>query len=248
VSNIAATLRSARERRGWSREALAYHSGVSFSGITQIESGRRTDVRLGSLLALAGALSVSVDYLVGAAPTPPPLFEHLALFYESDEDLLAAVTTFFSEGTGSSEVLLVLTTEPRIRLLRDTLGATAGEIAYVASSSWWHSPMELLQNLRSFLNERLEAGASWARIVSDPPWTGLASAEVAAWIRFESILNLVFAGAPLTFGCAYNARSTPRRVLLGAQRTHPEIVRSDGSGESSQYRAPEDYLIAYPAR
>ena len=56
ASRIAATLKTARDRLGWSREALAYHSGVSWSAISQIESGRRKDVRLTSLSALADAL------------------------------------------------------------------------------------------------------------------------------------------------------------------------------------------------
>ena len=56
-------LRAARARAGWSRETLAHHSGVSWSAIAQIESGRRRDVRLSSLSALADALGVSVDEL-----------------------------------------------------------------------------------------------------------------------------------------------------------------------------------------
>ena len=56
ASRIGESLKAARERLGWSREALAYHSGVSWSAIAQIESGRRKDVRLSSLSALAEAL------------------------------------------------------------------------------------------------------------------------------------------------------------------------------------------------
>ena len=63
--SIAAALRRAREDRGWSREDLAHHSGVSYGAIAQIETGRRTDVRLRSLVALADALGVSVDALLG---------------------------------------------------------------------------------------------------------------------------------------------------------------------------------------
>ena len=81
-SRIGETLRAARVRLGWSREALAYHAGMSWTAIAQIESGRRQDVRLSSLTALATALSVSVDYLIGAGPISPPLLEHLVLARE----------------------------------------------------------------------------------------------------------------------------------------------------------------------
>jgi DNA-binding XRE family transcriptional regulator len=63
--SIAAALRRTREQRGWSREELALHSGVSYGAIAQIESGRRVDVRLKSLVALADALGVSLDELAG---------------------------------------------------------------------------------------------------------------------------------------------------------------------------------------
>jgi DNA-binding XRE family transcriptional regulator len=63
--SIAAVLRRTREERGWSREELAVHSGVSHAAIAQIESGRRVDVRLRSLVALADALGVSLDELAG---------------------------------------------------------------------------------------------------------------------------------------------------------------------------------------
>lgn len=55
ASRVGAALRLARVRVGWSREALAYHSGMSGAAIAQIESGRRQDIRLSTLAALAGA-------------------------------------------------------------------------------------------------------------------------------------------------------------------------------------------------
>jgi DNA-binding XRE family transcriptional regulator len=68
--SIAEALRRTREARGWSREELAMHSGVSYGAIAQIETGRRNDVRLRSLVALADALGVSLDELAGR-PTDP---------------------------------------------------------------------------------------------------------------------------------------------------------------------------------
>src|SRR5687767_1053271 len=98
-SRIAATLRAARGRLGWSRETLAHHSGVSWSGIAQIESGRRKDVRLSTLSALANALDVSIDYLIGSAKiTAPQLLEHRLLTYGSDDEYLASAIPFFNEG------------------------------------------------------------------------------------------------------------------------------------------------------
>src|ERR1700724_3000303 len=114
-SRIGEALKASRARLGWSREALAYHSGVSWSAIAQIESGRRKDVRLSSLSALAGALGVSVDYLIGTAATiTPNLLEHRALTYGSDEEFLTGTIPFLNEGIESSHCLLSVTTQARI--------------------------------------------------------------------------------------------------------------------------------------
>src|SRR3954469_24130662 len=92
---IGTSLRAARERLGWSREALAYHAGVSWSAIAQIETGRRTDIRLSSLSALARALGLSIDHLVGHPARPAaPTLEHQALVYGSDTEFLSAVIPF----------------------------------------------------------------------------------------------------------------------------------------------------------
>jgi len=113
-SRIGASLKAARARLGWSRETLAHHSGVSWSAIAQIESGRRKDVRLSSLSAFARALGVSVDYLIGSATaTAPRLLEHRLLTYGSDEAYLAAATPFFAEGMERSDSLLAVTTRTR---------------------------------------------------------------------------------------------------------------------------------------
>src|SRR5881296_1316304 len=85
--NLAGRVRSARERLGWSRETLAHHAGLSWAAISQIEAGRRTAVRAGTLDALAQALGVTTDHLLAREPEKE-LLAHGALMYESAEDLL----------------------------------------------------------------------------------------------------------------------------------------------------------------
>ncbi len=115
-SHIGTSLKAARERAGWSRETLAHHSGVSWSAIAQIESGRRKDVRSSTLSALAEALGVSVDYLIGSATaTAPRLLEHRLLTYGSDEEYLAVAIPFLADGVERSDPLLVVTTEDQTR-------------------------------------------------------------------------------------------------------------------------------------
>jgi transcriptional regulator with XRE-family HTH domain len=52
-----------RQRRGWSRERLAAEANVSLSTVWRLEHGRYP--RVEHLVALADALDVSVDQLLG---------------------------------------------------------------------------------------------------------------------------------------------------------------------------------------
>jgi transcriptional regulator with XRE-family HTH domain len=245
ASRIGESLRAARTRVGWSREALAYHSGVSWSAIAQIESGRRKDVRLSSLSALADALDVSVDYLIGtaAATTAPQLLEHRVFTHGSDEQFLAAAIPFLADGIERSHCLLAVTTAAQTRLLRDALDDRSEHVEFANSADWYRSPKAALNSYRAFVKEKFEAGAGWIRIVGEADWAGSSDAEITAWSRYESMINLAFASAPVTVVCSYDVRSLPAALVADARRTHPEIADGSDATASPMYREPEDFLL-----
>src|SRR5260370_19134201 len=172
TTRIGASLRAARARLGWSRETLAYHSGVSWSAIAQIESGRRKDVRLTSLAALADALEVGVDYLIGttAAMTPPKLLDHRVLTYGSDEEYLAGALPFLAQALERSHVLLAVTTAAQMGLLRDTLDDRSDQVEYADCVDWYRSPNAALDRYRAFVKQRFDEGATRIRIVGEADW------------------------------------------------------------------------------
>ena len=244
-TRVAASLRSARERTGWTREALAHHSGLSWAAISQIESGRRREVRVSSLLALASALGVSVDYLVGGSATvSPELLRHRVLIYDSDDEYLAFSVPFVLEGITRSDCVLAVTSKRQIGLLRDALGDDALHVEFWDSAEWYRSPRGASNGYRTIMQERFGRGAPWIRIIGEPVWSGRSEAEVAAWIRYESLLNLSFAASPATIVCPYDARSVSDRVLAGARRTHPEVAAAGEVTTSAAYREPEDFLLS----
>ena len=240
-----ATLRAARTRLGWTRETLAHHSGVSWSAIAQIESGRRKDVRLSSLSALARALRVSVDYLIGAATaSAPQLLEHRLLTYGSDEEYLASATPFFDEGIERSECLLAVATEERIGLLRDSLADRAGHVEYADSADWYRSPRTAMDRYRIFMDEKLEAGATWIRIMAEIDPGRRSDPEVAAWKRSEAVVNLAFASAPATVICCYDDRTWPADLVADVRRSHPVMASGKTTAVNHEYQGPTDLLIA----
>jgi transcriptional regulator with XRE-family HTH domain len=242
LNGIGGPLKAARERLGWSREALAYHSGVSWSAIAQIESGRRTDVRLSSLSALAAALDVSVDYLTGTPARTQP-FDHRVLTYGSDDEFTAAAVPFLAEGIERSDGLLAVATKPKIGLLRDSLGDNAKYVEFADWADWYRSPSAVLNRYRDFVAQKREAGVPWIRVVGEAGWSGLTDAEVATWTRYESLVNLAFASSPATIVCTYDEQAFPVEVIAEARRTHPVITHGTDTTANSAYREPEDYLL-----
>ena len=243
-SRIGDSLKAARTRLGWSRETLAHHSGVSWSAIAQIESGRRKDVRLSSLSALAEALGVSVDHLIGNSATiGQPFLDHRVLSYASEEELVSTAIPFLTEGIDRSDGLLVVMPGSRNELLRDHLDGASSHVEFVDAAEWYPSPGAALDRYRGFLKQRIDAGASWIRVVGELPLVGRPRAEIAAWTRYESIVNLAFASAPATIVCTYDTEALPRDVVADAHRAHPTVADGSIGTANPSYRDAEDLLL-----
>ena len=245
-TNIGRALRVMREHRGWSRETLAHHAGVSWAAIAQIEAGRRPDPRLSTLMALAEPLGVTVDQLTGRAPPaegPPSLLEHGVLTYTTDAEFLDAAVPFLRAGIERSESVLAITVGSRIRRLRRALGPDAPRVLFRESSVWCSSPSASLAGYRSFLHERMRDGPGWVRIVADPVWTGGTEAENRAWIRYESMVNLSLAASPATIMCTYGTRTVSPSIVADAPCTHPHVHVGADSVASPEYRPPHALLL-----
>jgi transcriptional regulator with XRE-family HTH domain len=239
-SGIGTRLRAARERSGWTREALAVRSGLSWSAIAQVESGRRKNVRPQTLAALAEALGVTIDYFVHGVPSNSVMLNHQALLYETDQEFVDTVVPFLREGIECSDAVLIVTANARIELVREHLGS---EVEFVDSEGWLTSPSAALQGFVTFVSERVHAGAPWVRIVGEPIWAGRSDSEVALWTRFEALFNLVFAASPMTVICPYDTRSVPAEVARQAGCTHPHTIGPKGIARSPDYADPGGFVL-----
>jgi transcriptional regulator with XRE-family HTH domain len=240
---IGARVRAARERLGWTREALAFHAGVSWSAVAQVETGRRTNLRPSTLVALSRALGVTIDYLVDGGLSRPTMFEHSAFCYSTDDQFRTTIGPFLAEGIERSEALLAVTTAANIELLREDLGKEAGGVEFIDASAWYSSPVAALQAYRSFSDTKLAGGAHWVRVIGEPVWAGRSDAEVRLWTRYESLLNVVFSGTPLTVVCPYDERSVAPEIVSQAHLTHPQIVCDEGTSQSSEYADPRRFAL-----
>jgi transcriptional regulator with XRE-family HTH domain len=242
-SDMGPRLRAARVRRGWSREALAFHSGLSWSAIAQLESGRRRNARPQTLAALAEALGVTIDYLVHGSPPSSVMLEHRVLLYGTEAEFVETVGPFLDEGIERGEALLVVTTIPRIELLRKRLGADAVRVEFIDRESWYTDPAPALRDLAGWVKDKLDAGASWVRYVGDPDWTGHSETQSAVWTRYESLVNLVFANSPASLLCTYDTRTIAPEVSRHACLTHPHTIGADGVAVSADYADPGGFVL-----
>lgn len=224
---VAAAVRTARQRCGWSRETLAHESGLSFAAITQIETGRRTEVRVSSLVALADALGVSVDYLV-RAEVAASLLEHRAHVYDSPEQLVQLAERMALGGLDAGNAVLIVAPKPDLAAIRVALGSDAKRVSFGESSGWYTTPAETTQRYAAFARDARNAGAHWIDILGEPVWTGRSAAETQGWMKYESLLNVVFAPWPVTVGCLYNSAKVPKQVRADVARTHPAVATCDG--------------------
>jgi transcriptional regulator with XRE-family HTH domain len=240
---IGSRVRAARERVGWTREALAFHAGVSWSAIAQVESGRRTNVRPSTLAALSRPLGVSIDYLVDGRQSPPTMLDHSVFPYRAEDQFRTTMGSFLAEGVERSEAIIAVTTLPNIELLREHLGNDARRVEFVDSGLFYCSPSAALEAYRNFAEAHLQRGAPWVRILGEPRWADRSDTDVRRWTRFESLLNLVFAASPMTVACPYDERSVAPDILKQAHTTHPHTVGDRGISQSPDYTDPGRFAL-----
>jgi transcriptional regulator with XRE-family HTH domain len=71
LAPIGQRLKALRENAGMSQQSLATSAGLSVSLVSQIERGSRVDPRMSTITALAAALDVTLDELVGRGGSAP---------------------------------------------------------------------------------------------------------------------------------------------------------------------------------
>jgi transcriptional regulator with XRE-family HTH domain len=236
-------VRHARVRRGLTREQIATQAGMSWSGIAQIESGRRRNVRPDTLAALARTLGVTTDYLVHGGTERAQTFSHRAVLYADDEEFVTAIGQLVVESVELTYPTRVITTEARVELLRAFLGKRAKRTDFRDADAFSGTPDAALGAVREFAERATARGAPWTHVVGDLSAASGFSTHSARWARFESIVNLALASLPLTMTCAYG-RDAPPSILRIMRETHPETGPAGAPmAANSDYVDPGDYVI-----
>jgi anti-sigma regulatory factor (Ser/Thr protein kinase) len=160
-------------------------------------------------------------------------FAHPALFYRDREEYLAGTVPFVLDGLAAGEPVAVSVPAVNVALLRVALGADAERVRFADMAVVGRNPGRIIPGvLLAFADAHPEGRV---RIIGEPIWAGRTAAEYAACAQHEALINLAFAGRPVTILCPYDRATLHPDVLAEAAVTHPELVDADGTRPSAHY-------------
>jgi anti-sigma regulatory factor (Ser/Thr protein kinase) len=178
--------------------------------------------------------------LEGEASVPGRGFTHQALIYDSDREFMDVVLPFLEAGLSSKQPTLVTVQDRHCQKLRSAFGDRAEGLTLCPAEEWYETSARTRDKFARWVAEHAWIGGR-ARLIAEPPWAVGHEAQVRDWARHESVINLAFAGQPLTLICPYDASALPEEILRHARGTHPEIVDRDGVSASPSYEDPNDF-------
>lgn len=184
----------------------------------------------------------------GEVSDPDEGFVHRALIYGSDDEFLDVALPFVEEAVATKEPILVAVQERHVENLRAALNGVPPGVTLFSVGQWYDTSARTRDKLARWVAERTDAGyrerrrtAGRVRVIGEPPWAVGHEAQVRDWARHESVLNVAFAGYPVTFICPYDSSVLPAEIIDHARSTHPELVGPAGAWESWSYEDPVDF-------
>jgi anti-sigma regulatory factor (Ser/Thr protein kinase) len=171
---------------------------------------------------------------------------HDALVYDSDDRYVEVLAPFLANGLRAGEQACVVTRSAKAALLREALGRDADHVDFIDAVDWYRQPARTIAGYHRTIRSALTAGAPGLRVVGEVEF-GDSKADHAAWIRYESIINAVFADDPAWVICPYDARRLPSSIVESARITHShQATGPEQRGRSEWFVDPTQFVSALP--
>ncbi|NUR08132.1 MAG: sensor histidine kinase [Nocardioidaceae bacterium] len=167
---------------------------------------------------------------------------HSALLYHSDEEWLASVGPFVSEGlTRGDHVLLMISPEQHDLLSRE-LGADMAGLEIGDPDVAYRPQARVLREVVGFLG-RVQART---RLVAEQQLLAARTdLEVSDYLRIEAASNVLFERSTIDVLCPYDAVHLPGEVLDSCRRTHGHLLESGRSCASPAYVDPARFIAQH---
>jgi len=169
-------------------------------------------------------------------------FAHPALFYQGPREYRAGTVPFILEGLTANVPVAVAAPGPRLRLLRDALGADAKRVQLLDMTVAGRNPGRIIAEvLLATANAHPDRHV---RIIGEPIWPTRSEIEYPACVQHEALINLAFQGRRATILCPYDVAGLDPAVIADAAATHPTLIQRGRTSSSPDY-APQRILSGY---
>ncbi len=171
-------------------------------------------------------------------------YDHSAVYYASDDELLAVAVPFLLRGVDAGEPTMVSLEPERAELVRAALPPSA-QVTFLTTNDLYVRPASAIREYRVMMAELVASGASDIRIFGEVPKAAISTAW-DWWVRYEAAVNHAYDEFPLRSMCAYDTRTTPSHILDDVARTHPFVATPDGGHHSSGHYIDPPAFLATP--
>ncbi|XRQ05039.1 anti-sigma factor RsbA family regulatory protein [Actinomadura welshii] len=161
--------------------------------------------------------------------------EHRAFMYRGVEDFLSVTVPYLESGLANDEAVIAVVREPNLSALRDVLAPRGAPIRFFDSAEFYRHPVH---TLRDYQNVVKESAPRAVCALAEPFWDGWDERQTLEWIRYESLINVMFQGSGARALCPYDTGALPLRVVAEARRTHPLLLAPGRSGRNDEYLDP----------
>jgi anti-sigma regulatory factor (Ser/Thr protein kinase) len=167
-------------------------------------------------------------------------FEHTLLVYTDDDGFAAEVAPYLTAGAAAGHALMAVAAGHRIEVLRDSLDPeVAAQVSFTDRDGFYTRPEAALAGYDATVRRLLGTAVPRIRVYGELPRLDRPE-EHRSWIRYEAVLNRVFAERPISLLCGYDAGALPADLVDGARRAHPAVA---GNGGNPDFEIPEDLLL-----
>ncbi|WP_243708498.1 anti-sigma factor RsbA family regulatory protein [Actinomadura sp. GC306] len=164
--------------------------------------------------------------------------EHRAFFYRGTDDFLSVTVPYLESGLAAGQAVVAVLPEPNLTALRDAFGESAHRILFADSADFYRHPVRTLGEYQSVVKQSAPRRVC---ALAEPVWTGWDERQTQEWVRYESLINVVFHGTGARALCPYDTGTLPPGVVAKARRTHPRLVSSGRDDLNHEYVDPEAF-------
>lgn len=163
-------------------------------------------------------------------------YRHEALFFASQEALLAAGVPWLRAGLDAGEVIVLACNAENNAVLAAALGDHSA-VRVRPQDGIYHKAVDAVAFYHDLLTTTVAADHARVRVLGEVGF-GTSARGREEWLRFEAVCNHDPAFRPLWSVCAYYRPDLAQSLLDTAHATHPWLRTPDGTTPNHDYVPP----------